>query len=280
MHPLRAAPRAAPRWCSAWATRRRPDVRRRGPGRRGGPQGLPFVGRSGQLLDRLVLEEIGLDARPRATSPTSSSAGRRATAIRSPTRSRRAGPWLEQQLELIDPKVVVTLGNFATKLLLDTNDGITKLRGRQLPVPRRRARAHVPPRRRAARRRRADGPDAGRPRAGQAGAAPASDGVAVIRLPHEVGRRHPRARRRARRAGAARRPDPAGRRPRRRQDRVRPGLRPRRSASTEPITSPTFTLVRQYDGPAAAAPPRRLPARAAAGGRSTSGSPSCSTRRR
>ena len=40
-------------------------------------------------------------------------------------------PWLQQQIDLVDPKVIVTLGNFATKLLLDTKDGITKLRGRQ-----------------------------------------------------------------------------------------------------------------------------------------------------
>jgi DNA polymerase len=42
-------------------------------------------------------------------------------------------PWLEAQLDLIQPKVVVTLGNFATKLLLRTNLGITKLRGRSYP---------------------------------------------------------------------------------------------------------------------------------------------------
>ena len=39
-------------------------------------------------------------------------------------------PYLEQQIELITPRVIVTLGNFATKLLLDTTDGITKVRGR------------------------------------------------------------------------------------------------------------------------------------------------------
>jgi DNA polymerase len=42
-------------------------------------------------------------------------------------------PWLEQQLDLIQPKVVVTLGNFATKLLLETKEGITKLRGKSYP---------------------------------------------------------------------------------------------------------------------------------------------------
>ena len=42
-------------------------------------------------------------------------------------------PYLEAQVEFIDPKVVVTLGNFATKLLLDTKEGITKLRGQEFP---------------------------------------------------------------------------------------------------------------------------------------------------
>ena len=42
-------------------------------------------------------------------------------------------PFLETQLDLIAPRVVVTLGNFATKLLLDTKEGITKLRGRSFP---------------------------------------------------------------------------------------------------------------------------------------------------
>jgi DNA polymerase len=42
-------------------------------------------------------------------------------------------PYLEAQIEFIDPRVVVTLGNFATKLLLSTKDGITKLRGHEFP---------------------------------------------------------------------------------------------------------------------------------------------------
>src|SRR5205814_1064094 len=45
-------------------------------------------------------------------------------------------PFLDKKLELIDPKVVVTLGNFSTKLLLDTKDGITKMRGKKYPFRR------------------------------------------------------------------------------------------------------------------------------------------------
>ena len=60
-----------------------------GPGREEDLAGEPFVGRSGKLLDRLMLEEIGLPG-PSATSPTSSSAGRPTTATLRPTRSRLA----------------------------------------------------------------------------------------------------------------------------------------------------------------------------------------------
>ena len=42
-------------------------------------------------------------------------------------------PWLAAQVELIRPKVVLTLGNFATRLLLDTKEGIRRLRGRSYP---------------------------------------------------------------------------------------------------------------------------------------------------
>ena len=42
-------------------------------------------------------------------------------------------PFLEQQVDIIDPRVVLTLGNFATRVLLGTKDGITKLRGRTYP---------------------------------------------------------------------------------------------------------------------------------------------------
>lgn len=102
------------------------------PGRDEDLAGVPFVGRSGQLLDRLVREEIGLtrddfyianvvkDRPPGNRDPL-------------PLEIEACRPWLEAQLDLIDPKVVVTLGNFATRTLLGTKDGITKLRGRSYP---------------------------------------------------------------------------------------------------------------------------------------------------
>ncbi len=106
-----------------------------GPGREEDLRGEPFVGRSGQLLDRLVLEEIGL-TRDRfyiANTVKCRPPGNRDPL---PAEVSSCRPYLEAQLELIDPKVVVTLGNFAAKLLLDTTEGITKLRGRTYPYRR------------------------------------------------------------------------------------------------------------------------------------------------
>ena len=102
------------------------------PGREEDLKGEPFVGRSGQLLDRLVLEEVGL-TRDRfyiANVLKSRPPGNRDPL---PAEIEACRPWLEAQLDLIDPKVVVTLGNFASKLLLATKEGITKLRGRSYP---------------------------------------------------------------------------------------------------------------------------------------------------
>jgi DNA polymerase len=100
-----------------------------GPGREEDLKGEPFVGRSGQLLDKLVLEEMGLtrDAFYIGNVTKCRPPGNRDP---KPEEIEACRPYLEAQLELIDPKVVVTLGNFATKLLLDTTDGITKVRGR------------------------------------------------------------------------------------------------------------------------------------------------------
>ena len=102
------------------------------PGRDEDLKGEPFVGRSGQLLDRLVEEEMGLlrDHFYIANVVKCRPPGNRDP---HPAEISSCRPYLEAQVELIDPKVVVTLGNFATKLLLDTTEGITKLRGKAYP---------------------------------------------------------------------------------------------------------------------------------------------------
>jgi len=103
-----------------------------GPGAEEDKQGLPFVGRSGQLLDKLILEELGI-TRERVFIANTVKCRPPGNRDPEPDEIAACRPWLEQQLSLIDPKVVVTLGKFATKLLLETKEGITKLRGRTYP---------------------------------------------------------------------------------------------------------------------------------------------------
>jgi DNA polymerase len=103
-----------------------------GPGRDEDLQGRPFVGRSGQLLDRLIAEEAGLrrDQTYIANVVKCRPPGNRDPR---PEEIEACRPFLEGQVRLIRPKVVLTLGNFSTRLLLDTKDGITKLRGKAYP---------------------------------------------------------------------------------------------------------------------------------------------------
>ena len=100
------------------------------PGRDEDLQGEPFVGRSGKLLDRLMLEELGHD---RSGVYVTNSAKCRPPGNRDPQPDEIAAcrPWLDSQLDLVDPKVIVTLGNYATRRILDTKEGITKMRGRE-----------------------------------------------------------------------------------------------------------------------------------------------------
>ncbi|MDP9074063.1 MAG: uracil-DNA glycosylase [Actinomycetota bacterium] len=103
-----------------------------GPGRDEDLQGRPFVGRSGKLLDRLLAEEMGLE---RNAVYIANVVKCRPPGNRDPLPDeiKACNPWLQAQVELIEPKVLLTLGNFSTKLLLNTSDGITKTRGRVYP---------------------------------------------------------------------------------------------------------------------------------------------------
>jgi len=94
-------------------------------------QGVPFVGPSGQLLNRL-LEGIGLRREDVYICNVVKS---RPPQNRDPQPDEIAAcrPWLDAQIRLVDPKVVVTLGNFAAKTLLETTTGITRLRGQTYP---------------------------------------------------------------------------------------------------------------------------------------------------
>lgn len=103
------------------------------PGRDEDLQGEPFVGRSGQLLDRLLAEELGLD---RSRVYITNTVMCRPPGNRDPHPDEVAAcrPHLDRKLALVKPRVVVTLGNFATRLLLGTEAGIKSLRGRAYPL--------------------------------------------------------------------------------------------------------------------------------------------------
>ena len=103
-----------------------------GPGRDEDLQGEPFVGRSGQLLNRVLREELGLG---RDQVYIANVLKCRAPGNRDPLPDEVAScrPYLEQQIATVDPCVIVTLGNFSTRLLLDSAAGIKHLRGRAYP---------------------------------------------------------------------------------------------------------------------------------------------------
>ncbi len=98
------------------------------PGANEDKQGLPFVGQAGRLLDTL-LGEIGLT---RGDVFIANVLKCRPPGNRDPLPQEidACQDYLFRQLELIEPKVVCTLGNFATKLLRADPTGITRLHGR------------------------------------------------------------------------------------------------------------------------------------------------------
>jgi uracil-DNA glycosylase family 4 len=98
------------------------------PGANEDKQGLPFVGQAGRLLDTL-LGEIGLT---RGDVFVANVLKCRPPGNRDPLPQEidSCQDYLFRQLELIQPKVVCTLGNFATKLLRGDMTGITRLHGR------------------------------------------------------------------------------------------------------------------------------------------------------
>jgi uracil-DNA glycosylase family 4 len=97
------------------------------PGAEEDRQGLPFVGRAGQLLNQM-LEEIGLSREDVFICNVLKS---RPPNNRDPQPGEVAAcePYLWEQVRLIEPRVVCTLGNFATKLLTGSPTGITRVHG-------------------------------------------------------------------------------------------------------------------------------------------------------
>ena len=97
-----------------------------GPGAEEDARGQPFVGKAGQLLDRM-LAEAGLEGRVFITNTVFW----RPPGNRTPTAAEQAvcAPFLERAFALLQPKVVLLLGGAASKSVLAADEGIMKLRG-------------------------------------------------------------------------------------------------------------------------------------------------------
>ena len=98
-----------------------------GPGAEEDRQGLPFVGVSGRLLDRM-LAGIGLD---RTSAYITNVLFWRPPGNRTPTGTEIAAclPFVERHIELVDPQVLLLAGGISAKTLLGRSEGILKLRG-------------------------------------------------------------------------------------------------------------------------------------------------------
>lgn len=115
-----------------------------GPGFQEDHQGEPFVGRSGQLLDKILETVLGLKRSEvyianivkchpmkNPESPESHGNDRPPT----PEEISACRPYLDEQLRFIRPLCIVTLGSVATKVLLGTEKGISLMRGRAYDYP-------------------------------------------------------------------------------------------------------------------------------------------------
>jgi uracil-DNA glycosylase family 4 len=98
------------------------------PGREEDLEGLPFVGRSGKLLDRM-LAAIGLSRQTSAyianVIPWRPPGNRTPT----PHETEICRPFIERQIELANPAVLVTLGGPSAKVVLNATEGVLKMRG-------------------------------------------------------------------------------------------------------------------------------------------------------
>jgi len=99
------------------------------PGRHEDEGGEPFVGRSGQLLVRLLREELGLS---RAQYFVTNVVKCRPPQNRTPRVSEVAScrPWLESQMARLHPRAILAVGNVAARAVFDLNEGISRSHGR------------------------------------------------------------------------------------------------------------------------------------------------------
>jgi DNA polymerase len=103
-----------------------------GPGFHEDKQGEPFVGAAGQLLNKMF-DHIGIE---RGDVYIANVVKCRPPNNRDPLPEEidACKPWLAEQIQLIDPKVIATLGRFAGAFILDRPISITRIRGQRFPI--------------------------------------------------------------------------------------------------------------------------------------------------
>jgi uracil-DNA glycosylase family 4 len=114
-----------------------------GPGYEEDHRGEPFIGRAGQLLDKMM-DAIGMSRKTvyianivkchamiNPQTPHEHGNDRAPT----PLEAETCAPILQQQIAVIQPRIIVTLGSPSTRTVLGTLEGISKVRGRFFPMP-------------------------------------------------------------------------------------------------------------------------------------------------
>ena len=98
-----------------------------GPGQKEDEQGRPFVGRAGELLDKQIAamglqrEQVYIANVVKCRPPSNRTP--------TPAEADACSDYLRRQITIIEPQVIVTLGGPAAKLVLNTREGVTRLRG-------------------------------------------------------------------------------------------------------------------------------------------------------
>ena len=105
-----------------------------GPGANEDRQGEPFVGRAGRLLNAMLFaiglsrEEVFITNAVKCRPP-----GNRDP---EPVETERCGPYLDRQIELLEPRVILAVGRVAAQTILDSGASLARLRGREHRYPR------------------------------------------------------------------------------------------------------------------------------------------------
>jgi DNA polymerase len=105
-----------------------------GPGQNEDEQGLPFVGRAGKLLDK-ILESVEIDRQKDTYICNIVKCRPPGNRVPTPDEAAQCRPYLEAQIRFVDPKLIILAGSTAVQGILKVKDPISKIRGRWFEYP-------------------------------------------------------------------------------------------------------------------------------------------------